>query len=377
MPVAVGAPIGSAFGNRARASAGILAGTPFFPPPPDIVGSDVFRAMGRDAFVYGSTRKPQLPSAPRHTMQGLDVAEAFFREWGFPAIRSLCPELEDRFAAGRLQGSDVLRNDDELSRDHSWGPQFWLFLGSEDFAAMGDAVSEKLNASSPNPWKGYRLAGGGDKAVIVTSVPAWFASMIGRPSAPTSDVDWDARFESSLYFLRRGAVWFDGTGELTALRAAWSRYPPRVRLTRLKEECFRVWHHGEYNFCWRLVHREDPLAVAIAVGEFVAGTMRLLFLLGGDFAPYWKWLPREFSKLPESAWYEERLKIVAADGDLAVRGEAIKEICVRLRKELLDGGVITGEEDNEWLTGLLNAHEEMGRRLEAMNSQGNDAKAKM
>ena len=44
-----------------------------------------------------------------------------------------------------------------------------------------------MNTAAPNPWKGYRLAGAGDKSVRVESIPEWFrkyfkldASSVGR-----------------------------------------------------------------------------------------------------------------------------------------------------------------------------------------------------
>lgn len=299
-------------------------------------------------------------------MKGLAIAEAFFNEWGRPNLQHHFPELGQRFAAGRLQGSDVLGADDEISRDHCWGPQFWLFLSADDFLTFGEEISSKLNALAPNPWRGFRLAGGGDQAVRVTSIPQWFADHVGSSSLPSSVADWNPHYESALYFLRHGAVWFDGSGELSRWRAAWARYPEEVRLKRLKEECFRAWHHGEYNFVQRMVRRRDPLAVALAVGEFTLGVMRLRFLLQGDFAPYWKWLAHEFRKLPGSGYYDEQLRLVVADGDFGPRAEAVKAICARLRDEMMTAGVIQGDQDNPWLLGLLNAHEELGRRLTAL-----------
>jgi hypothetical protein len=47
------------------------------------------------------------------------------------------PDLAKRIAAGRLLGSDVFGGDDEVSRDRDWGPQFNLFLSTEDYVATG------------------------------------------------------------------------------------------------------------------------------------------------------------------------------------------------------------------------------------------------
>ena len=99
-------------------------------------------------------------------MKGLEIARDFFFSWGSPYLIAHFPDLENEVAAGRLLGSDVLGGDDEISQDHDWGPQFDLFLSADDYAAFGEQVSDAMNAAAPNPWKGHRLAGAGDKTTV-------------------------------------------------------------------------------------------------------------------------------------------------------------------------------------------------------------------
>ena len=100
----------------------------------------------------------------QYSIKGLDVARAFFFEWGLPELERQFPALVARVAAGKILGSDVLGADDAISRDHNWGPQFWLFLTDADHAQFGQELAERMNAIAPNPWQGYRLAGVGDNA---------------------------------------------------------------------------------------------------------------------------------------------------------------------------------------------------------------------
>ena len=108
-------------------------------------------------------------------MKGLEIARGFFFSWGRPFLAAQFPDLADRVAAGRILGSDVLGGDDEISRDHDWGPQFTLFLSAGDFLVFGAQLSGAMNAAAPNPWKDYRLAGTEDKSVVVESIPEWFS----------------------------------------------------------------------------------------------------------------------------------------------------------------------------------------------------------
>jgi hypothetical protein len=119
-----------------------------------------------------------LTSPPvNSSMNGLEIARDFFFSWGRPFLTAQFPNVADKVAAGRILGSDVLGGDDEISRDHDWGPQFDLFLSAEAYAAFGEQLSRSMNTAGPNPWMGYRLAGAGDKSVRVEASRNGFADI--------------------------------------------------------------------------------------------------------------------------------------------------------------------------------------------------------
>ncbi|MGC2491967.1 DUF4037 domain-containing protein [Candidatus Binatus sp.] len=263
--------------------------------------------------------------------------------------------MANRVAAGRLLGSDVLGGDDEVSRDHNWGPEFVLFLSATDYAEFGEQLSRSMNAAAPNAWNGYRLAGGGAKSVHVESIPDWFRKYLKLSQYPTCAADWPAtREESTLYFVRHGEVWIDGTGELSAWRSALHEYPEELLRQRLAEECFRIWQHGEYNFVQRMARRRDPLAIAICLGEFVTGVMRITLLMGRDFTPFWKWLAFEFRKRPEAADYVQMLEELVSIQMIERQVKIVQRICSAVHQQLLEGGWVTGKGGNPDLLPLLN-----------------------
>ena len=296
-------------------------------------------------------------------MKGLDIAHAFWHTWGQPFLAAEFPELSGRVAAGRILGSDVIGADDEISRDHNWGPQFSLFLSAEDYAACGMALSEIMNAAAPNPWQGHRLAGGGDKSVEVAAIPGWFEDLLGIAQPPQRPEDWrplqEPAKESILYFLRHAAIWADGTGEFTGWRTALAHYPEAIHYQRLAEECFRVWQHGEYNFVQRMSKRRDPLAIAICLGEFTRGVMQLQLLLQGEFVPYWKWLAFAFRQLPEAAPYVPLLEVLNTTADLDTQVNLVLEVSALTHAQLLTSGAVTGEGATPGLLPLLNDHIEL------------------
>jgi Domain of unknown function (DUF4037) len=292
-----------------------------------------------------------------HLLKGLEIARDFFFSWGRPFLTDQFPHLTDRIAAGRISGSDVLGGDDEISRDHDWGPQFDLFLSADDYAAFGEPLSRAMNEAAPNPWKGYRLAGAGDRSVRVESVPVWFQNHFKLGRLPMTVADWPPTStvsESELYFLRHGEIWLDGTGELGKWRSVLHEYPAEILRTRLAEECFRVWHHGEYNFVQRMARRRDPIAIAVCLGEFVTGVMRIVLLMSRDFTPYWKWLAYEFRKRSEARSYVGLLEELVSIRTIERQVEIVQSVCALVHRQLVDEGWVTGEGGNSYLLPLLN-----------------------
>ena len=288
-------------------------------------------------------------------MRGLTIARDFFVSWGYPFLKSNFPDLAGKIAAGRILGSDVLGGDDEFSRDHDWGPQFDLFLSAGDYASLGERLSQAMNAAAPNPWNGYRLAGAGDNSVRLESIPGWFSKYLKLERFPVTPADWPSfNFESTLYFLRHAEIWVDATGEFSKWRTTLHEYPEELLRARLAEECFRIWHHGEYNFVQRMARRRDPVAISICLGEFVTGVMRIVLLMSRDFAPYWKWLPFEFRKRTEAQLYGNLLEELVSIRDIERQVEIVQRLCALLHQQLLDGGWVTGRCSNPHILPLLN-----------------------
>ena len=71
-------------------------------------------------------------------MQGMEIAEKYYEQYGLPMVREVCPELEERAAFGLVgEGSQCFGYDDEISRDHDFGPGFCIWLLEDDFANYG------------------------------------------------------------------------------------------------------------------------------------------------------------------------------------------------------------------------------------------------
>ncbi len=306
----------------------------------------------------------------QENVKGLEIAKDFFLNWGLPCLEREFPNLVGHISAGRFGGSDVLGADDQISRDHAWGPQFSLFLSAEDYDNHAEALSEKMNRSAPATWQGYRVAGGGDKNVLVENVPAWIERRIGFAELPQSDRDWgiivrrreiggsvEAR-ESALYFLRHGAVWLDNNQEFAHWRKALDAYPEAVWFARLGEECFRLWQYGEYNFIQRIAKRGDPIAVSLCLGKFAEGVMRIMLLLERDYTPYWKWLTHEFRRCERASHYVPLLDSLLRSTDVAEQSDLVAQICRDIHKELLSRGVISGQGPHPALP-LFNADQEL------------------
>ncbi len=269
-------------------------------------------------------------------MNGLELARSFFDGWGLPYLRSEFQQISERVAAFICGASQSLGNDDELSRDHGWGPGFGLVLTGEDMRRFGQRLRKALSKDIPKEWLGYKCPA----SLPVNSIDQWFYRFIRRTHPPKTPRGWVKKAEFHLYMLRHAPVFHDPLGEFTARRKEFWYYPHAAWLRRLADESFNVWHFGQYNFLERLTHRKDPIAISICLGSFIQATMKVCMLLEEDFTPYWKWLAAEFRKLPNVADLEARLSELSVCHELDRQAALVDVICKDIHARLVARGLV-------------------------------------
>jgi len=278
----------------------------------------------------------------RHRMAGLEVARRFFEEWGLPHLRSEFPEVAERAACLLFGGSQSLGNDDDLSRDHGWGPEYSIVLTSDDMRRLGRRLRSEVDKAAPRQWLGHKFHWPATN-VTVDSVDGWFRKNIGVTHTPKTLKGWGRIREADLYMLRHASVFHDPLGEFTDRRESFGFYPREKWLHRVAEETWDAWHYGQYNFLGRLSQRDDPIAVSVCLGVFIQSTMKLCMLLNGDFSPYWKWLPAEFRKQPNVADLASWLTDLATTHSRKHQADLVGRICEDLYARLVREGLVSEE----------------------------------
>lgn len=230
-------------------------------------------------------------------MQGLELCRRFFFEVGLPAIRARVPEAEAQIAAGIVGGSECHGADDEVSRDHGWGPGFTLWLGDTDLERFAESLRAVVH-DLPRTFLGYGWAREPEKTCRVMGVGPLIEHFTGRSSPPDDVSDWLHIPEEWLFELTGAALFYDATGEVSAAIDAFAMYPEDVRKQRLRACLFWSWEWGVKHLD-RADKRRDDFAAAMYWARYATYAMKTGFLLHRRYAPYHKWIQRGFGRLSD------------------------------------------------------------------------------
>ena len=299
-------------------------------------------------------------------MTGLELSRGYWREIGTPAFAESCPEVVDRAAVGLAgEGSECFGFDDEISRDHDWGPGFCVWLTPEQAAAFGEKARE-VYAALPREYLGFRKLNVIEQTadrVGVHEIGSFFARYTGFDRPPETLREWRMIPESGLAVVTNGEIFQDPTGALTRFRAALlDYYPEELRLKKLAAACALAAQSGQYNFS-RCMRRGETVAAMQALGHFLTQGQRIVFLLNRRYTPYYKWTHRALRSLPILG-AELAPKFQALVGNLCDREAMIEEISAVVIAELRREGLSDSRSDF-----LLQHAEEIQRRITAPELQ--------
>ena len=268
--------------------------------------------------------------------RGFSIARTFHDEWVKPYLESEFGDLANRVASVLVGNSQSLGNDDDLSKDHGWGPTLKLLLRGSDMPQGGQRLRHALKKDVPRQWDGEEFKDDPEDRVEVVSINVWFRREIGVTHRPKARAGWRRTRQTHLYMLRHSTIVHDPLGDFTERRASFHSYPRDVWLGEVRAQLLMVWHHGQYNFIRRMAQRDDFVTTEICLSQFVQATMKLCMLLNGDFAPYWKWLPTEFRKQPNVASLDGKLERLLRVSDTTERINLVDEVSKDIFRRFAD-----------------------------------------
>lgn len=254
---------------------------------------------------------------------GMQLAKKYWQTYGKQLLE--LPKFRDyknRIAAGLVgHGSECYGFDDEISRDHDFGPGFCIWLTDEDYAKIGDDLQAAYN-DLPQEYAGFgsreetprAKSCESSKRVGVFSISEFFENITGFATAPSQDEPhlWLSLSEPTLAAATNGQIFADPLGEFSKTRQSFKLMPDDVRISLISRRLGMMAQAGQYNVP-RMLARKDGAAAWLSINEFVRATASIVFLLNNPisagYLPYYKWQFAALRKL--SARMASRLSGIA------------------------------------------------------------------
>lgn len=273
-------------------------------------------------------------------IKGLDLCEGFFNDCAKPIIDKYFPDLQ--YSAGLIgYGSDVLGYDDKVSRDHMWGPRFYMFLREKDINKK-DEIFNKFAENLPYEYMGYSVnftdpdpndcgvqhsqfidSGKVNPLIFIQTFDEFLIDEIGTADLDNiTPLDWIAFSEHRLLSLVSGKLFIDKLN----IRKQTDKikfYPYAVKLYLIASQWQII--SSEQAFVKRCGEVGDEIGSQIICARIAERLMRLCFLYKDAYAPYSKWVGTAFNKLDIDANIKLKINAALKANDLIEREKNLVE----------------------------------------------------
>ncbi len=295
-----------------------------------------------------TAKMKELPVKNRQFGSGMELCQAFYEEYGKPMIHQKFPEYENAIAAGLVgEGSECFGYDDQVSRDHDFGPGFCLWLTDTVYDEIGEELQRAYD-SLPSTYMGITrfTTLKAQKRVGVFRIGDFYEGLIGLRDVPTTRNQWLFLDDYRLATAVNGKVFKDELGEFTRIRRGiLAYYPEEVRIKKIAREAALMAQSGQYNYS-RMFGRGEKVTASIALSEFMKHTMAMVYLLNRTYAPFYKWMHKGMGSLRVLPEIKEILNALV---ELPIGNERIPqtiEIIVSLIiAEMKKQGLTSGEDN--------------------------------
>ena len=279
-------------------------------------------------------------------MQGLELSERFYEEYGKPMLEEQFADLLPYIAVGLLgSGSECFGFDDDVSQDHDYEPGFCIFLPEEDIVDRRSAfLLERAYAKLPKSYMGYerqKLSPVGGNRHGVLRISDFVMEKTGTRDGILTMAEWMTIPEQSLAEMTNGKLFMDGYGKMTRIRESLRVFPREIRRKKLAGHLMNMAQSGQYNYRRCLRHKETA-AAQLAVFEYVRSAMAVIFLLNDVYMPYYKWSFHALRQLPKLSLCAEVMEyLLTTDNDASAEEKynVIEGIAADVIDELIAQGL--------------------------------------
>ncbi|MDO4690899.1 MAG: DUF4037 domain-containing protein [Fusobacterium sp.] len=268
-------------------------------------------------------------------MKGLELSRRYFYDIVLPAFEEKLKQVLPLCAFGLVgEGSECFTYDDEISRDHDFGPSVCIWLKENDYRKYRDKINIVLE-NLPKEFKDFSAIkesewGKGRRNCLI--LEDFYFKFLGLTRVPKTILEWKNIPETALATVTNGEVFLDNLGYFSKIREGLlDYYPEAIRLNKIATRCMNISQHGQYNYI-RCLKRNDFIAANQALYLFVDEVIHLVFLINRRYKIFYKWANRALLDLEILG-----VEIYKIFQDMVFSQNKIpyiKEICEILIKEL-------------------------------------------
>jgi hypothetical protein len=223
-------------------------------------------------------------------MKGLELSQKYYLNYESD-IRKILGEDFDKVSIGLCgQGSECFGYDDEISKDHDFGPGFCIFTDEVIYETYGAGL-EAFYDSMQTEFMGMErvISNHGQGRVGVLRTKDFYFAGLGIEKEPENLFQWYQLSEERLAMVTNGQIFHEGKDSFMQIRSVLSKfYPEEVRIKKLASRFAVMAQAGQYNYN-RCLQRNDAVAACFALNLFMKNAISAIYLLNKKYMPFYKW----------------------------------------------------------------------------------------